>query len=183
MNIFYLHSDVKLCAQMHNNKHCVKMVLEYSQILSTAHRLCDGTETIGLSKSGRKAKRWILNDSREEFIYSATHINHPSTVWARQSKEIYMWLGSLLKELCKEYTYRYGKVHKIEQTGLMQFLSTTPPIKIPISKFTEPTPAMPEDCIIKNDSISSYHNYYLKNKQHLAEWKVREMPEWYILAA
>ena len=41
MNIFYLHNDVKTCAQMHNDKHVVKMILEYAQLLSTAHRVID----------------------------------------------------------------------------------------------------------------------------------------------
>ena len=43
MNIFYLHNDPKICAEMHNDKHCIKMILEYAQLLSTAHRVLDGT--------------------------------------------------------------------------------------------------------------------------------------------
>ncbi len=37
MNIFYLDNDPKVCAEMHNDKHCIKMILEYAQLLSTAH--------------------------------------------------------------------------------------------------------------------------------------------------
>ena len=44
MNIFYLDNDVDVCAQMHVDKHVVKMILEYAQLLSTAHRLLDGVE-------------------------------------------------------------------------------------------------------------------------------------------
>ena len=46
MNIFYLHRDVDTCAEMHNDKHVVKMILEYAQLLSTAHRVLDGEEHI-----------------------------------------------------------------------------------------------------------------------------------------
>ena len=42
MNIFYLHSDPALAAEMHCDKHVVKMILEYAQMLSTAHRVLDG---------------------------------------------------------------------------------------------------------------------------------------------
>ena len=48
MNIFYLHRDVDTCAEMHNDKHVVKMILEYAQLLSTAHRVLDGEEHIFL---------------------------------------------------------------------------------------------------------------------------------------
>ena len=41
MNIFYLSEDQKNCAEMHNDKHCVKMIVEYAQLLSTAHRVLD----------------------------------------------------------------------------------------------------------------------------------------------
>ena len=44
MNIFFLHQNPKIAAQMHCDKHVVKMVLEYAQILSTAHRVIDGDE-------------------------------------------------------------------------------------------------------------------------------------------
>ena len=44
MNIFYLNKDPKIAAMEHNDKHCVKMILEYAQMLSTAHRELDGDE-------------------------------------------------------------------------------------------------------------------------------------------
>jgi hypothetical protein len=155
------------------------MILETAQLLSTAHRVLDGVETEGLSPSGRKKKVWVLNDSRETELYSATHIHHPSAVWVRQSSMNYAWLHTLLNELCIEYTHRYDKVHKCELTGLVGALARIPS-NIPYDKdFTEPTPAMPDDVKVLNDSINSYRNYYNKNKTHLAVWKNREVPEWY----
>lgn len=94
-----------------------------------------------------------------------------------------MWLVELLSELCKEYTYRYGKVHKCERDGLVDYLYTNLPNNIPNGPFTEPTPAMPDDIKVSGDSIASYRNYYIQNKTHLASWsgKVnsRPVPEWY----
>jgi hypothetical protein len=184
VNIFYLDNDPRVCAEMHNDKHCIKMILEYAQLLSTAHRILDGTQSIGLSTAGRKQTRYVLPDGRESVLYSATHVNHPSAVWVRHSVYNYMWLTKLLKELCAEYTYRYGKVHKCERDGLVDLLHDCVPDNISLSNiFTEPTPAMPDEVKIPGDSVASYHNYYISNKQHLASWKgkvnSRNIPEWF----
>ena len=74
MNIFYVHETPSICAQQHVDKHVVKMILEYAQLLSTAHRVLDGVESIGLSKTGRKAKRYVLSDQRDSILYNATHL-------------------------------------------------------------------------------------------------------------
>nr|QMP82995.1 MAG: hypothetical protein [Caudoviricetes sp.] len=183
MNIFFLDYNVAKCAQMHNDKHCIKMILEYAQLLSTAHRVIDGKEVVGKSKTGRKQKRWELNDARDSILYSATHINHPSAIWSRQSSGNYRWLHNLLVELCKEYTYRYGKIHKCESSGLVSVLYKYPN-NISVGNFTEPTPAMPDEIKIVNDSVASYRNYYNKSKQHLATWNgkinSRSIPEWFV---
>ena len=42
MNIFYLHKKPEISAQLHCDKHVVKMIIEYAQMLSTAHRMLDG---------------------------------------------------------------------------------------------------------------------------------------------
>ena len=44
MNIFYLDRSVYRPAEMHCDKHVVKMILETAQMLSTAHRVLDGDE-------------------------------------------------------------------------------------------------------------------------------------------
>jgi hypothetical protein len=176
MNIFYLDHDVRKCAEMHNNKHVVKMILEYAQLLCTAHRMLDGTLSFGISQSGRKTIIYVLADDRNSVLYSATHINHPSAVWVRQSDKNYDWLFSMFQALMDEYTYRYGKVHACSK--LEMYLAKLPE-SIPQKPFTQPTPAMPDDVKILNDSIASYRNYYIKNKTHLANWKNRPVPDWY----
>jgi len=39
---------------------------------------------------------------------------------------------------------------------------------------------MPDDCKVLGDSLASYHKYYINNKAHLANWKNRSKPNWYI---
>jgi hypothetical protein len=178
MNIFYLHNNPRQCAEMHVDKHCVKMILEYAQLLSTAHRMLDGEEYID-STSGRKIRRWRLDNPKlESMLFKASHINHPSAIWVRKTKHNYMWLAELLEELCGEYTYRYGKVHSVERSGLMQLLKNNFPDNLPDGTFTEPTPAMPDHHKIAGDSIQSYKNYYLGDKQRMFSWKNRPQPTW-----
>lgn len=158
---------------MHVDKHCVKMILEYAQLLSTAHRCLDGIASTRLSKSGRKQQYYILDDERDQTLYSATHVNHPSAIWVRQSKENYEWLFSLFIELMREYHYRYGKIHACMR--LAKYLKN-PPKNLASNRFTEPTPAMPEDYKIAGNSIQSYHNYYNNDKVRMFSWKNRPTP-------
>lgn len=180
MNIFYLDSDPKIAAQYHVDKHCVKMILESAQLLSTAHRVLDGEQflmTYINEETGKRKlhKRWILPDARDNVLYSATHINHPSAIWCRENLSNYQWLYKLLIELCAEYTYRYGKVHKCQETGLVKALGRVPN-NIQMGEFTEPTPAMPEQYKVPGNSIQSYHNYYNGEKQRMFAWKKRDVP-------
>mgnify|MGYP003342777915 CR=1 FL=1 len=111
MNIFYVHETPSICAQQHVDKHVVKMILEYAQLLSTAHRVLDGVSIVGKSKTGRKQTRYVLSDDRDSVLYNATHLNHPSAKWTRHSACNYRWLFKLWIELMREYNYRYGKIH------------------------------------------------------------------------
>lgn len=176
MNIFYLSNDVEECARFHNNRHVIKMILETSQLLSTAHRVTDGTEYPDLTANGRRIKRWRLNDEREQQLMKASHINHPSAVWCRKNLSNYHWLYNMWTNLLDEYTYRYGRVHACAR---LKDVLRSPPNKITIGEFTEPTPAMPDDIKIAGDSLASYRNYYIKSKSHLANWKKRNVPDWY----
>jgi hypothetical protein len=182
MNIFYLDNDPVKCAEYHVDKHAIKMILEYCQLLSTAHRVLDGKEIIEKSKTGRNVKRWILESKLNDVLYSATHINHPSAVWCRASLSNYKWLHNLLVELCKEYTYRYGKIHKCQEIGLVSALGNTP-TNISNKPFTQPTPAMPDPCKVPGDSLKSYRNYYIMEKQRMWSWKgkinSRTPPPWF----
>ena len=89
-----------------------------------------------------------------------------------------MWLAEMLEELCKEYSYRYGKIHKVESIGLMQMLKNNFPKNLPEGHWTEPTPAMPDHYKVAGDSIQSYKNYYLGDKTRMFSWKNRETPSW-----
>jgi hypothetical protein len=189
MNIFYLDPNPRICAEMHCDKHVVKMIIEYAQLLSTAHRVLDGTLCVGLSQTGRKQTRYVLPDDRDSLLYTATHINHPSAIWVRQNKANYDYLYQLFYWLCREYTHRYGKIHATENK-LSEHLIQSPQ-NIGHSEFFAPTPAMPPELKIiadkpipgrKYDVLASYKNYYIQAKASFAKWKNRNIPEWFINA-
>ena len=80
-----------------------------------------------------------------------------------------------------EYTYRYGKIHKCQEIGLVEALGTLPE-NIDYKPFTEPTPAMPDACKVAGDSIESYRNYYFMEKKRMWSWSgkinSRTTPSW-----
>ena len=66
------------------------MILEYAQMLSTAHRVLDG-------------------DNVPDILYKSTHKNHPSTIWVSFiHKQHYDWLFRLFRMLSAEYSIRYS---------------------------------------------------------------------------
>lgn len=174
MNIFFLDRNPKLAAMYHNDKHVVKMVVETAQLLSTAHRVLDGEMYID-ETSGRKIKRWRIHDYREDILYKATHINHPSASWVRESSSNYEYTYNLFCALCDEYTYRYGKIHESHKR-LRNVLSTAPK-NIQISEMTNPPQAMPDYCK-DDDTVMAYRNYYRNEKFEMSIYTKRDIPKW-----
>lgn len=177
MNIFYLSHDPAECARQHLDKHVVKMIVEYGQLMSTAHRVLDGTPYLGKTINNRNIQRWLLPDERESVIWKASHVNHPSGLWLRSSSTHYKWLYSLWLEMLKEYTYRYQKAHSNERMINWFYML---PNNIPIKGWlSDPTPAMPDE-YKTNNSIQSYRNYYKGAKKGFAVWKNRPVPSWFL---
>ena len=134
-----------------------------------------------------KWKNRQIPNGKELKLMKLTHKNHPSSIWTRESLSNYKWLVELTKELCKEYTYRYEKVHKCEREYL-QILEENNPDIADIG-FTPPKQAMPETYKIETskietskieDVIEAYRQYYFYEKSHMFEWKKRNVPEWII---
>lgn len=150
------------------------MIIEYAQLMSTAHRMLDGKEYEGRTKLNRKIRRWKHpNETMEQTLYKASHINHPTTQWVRESADHYQHLLALWRQLSFEYTYRYKRVHETfrKLNGLLSEL----PTNIPKNGFREPPQCMPED--VKSESvIEAYHKYYAVYKKDFARWTERPIP-------
>ena len=153
MNIFFLDFDTKKCAQYHCDKHVVKMILETAQLLCGAH--------------------WVIGN---EAPYKLSHKNHPCAIWTRTSLSNYLYLCDLGLELCKEYTYRYGKRHKSQD--VIEWCLINKP-NIHDVDFTSPPLAMGDEFKIENNVIESYRNYYREGKKLTVSWKNRVIPSWF----
>jgi hypothetical protein len=86
-----------------------------------------------------------------------------------------LYLCELGLALCKEYTHRYGKRHKSQD--VIEWCVTNK-VNICDKGFTEPPKAMPDEYKVKS-VIQSYRNYYIGAKSTFANWKNREIPQWF----
>lgn len=170
MNIFFLHLDVKTCAQYYFNKHCIKIILEIAQMLYTAHWMSDSLNWTETHKSD------IQCDP-----YRKTHFNHPTCKWVRQCQNNYIYACKLGLALCNEYTVRYNKVHKSQVR--LEWLYSHPPSSYtlqPINAYLAtknipigctPIPlAMPVEYHC-DDVLLAYKKYYLIGKAHIPDKK------------
>ena len=173
MNIFFLSTDPKLCAQYHCDKHVVKMVLESAQMLCTAHRILDGTKTTSIV-NGRKKTFWYHSN---ELLYKATHQNHPCSVWTRSSLGAYKKHYEIFAALCDEYKHRYNKTHLCDEKFRDVLCNAPRNISTNIIE-NEPPQAMPDEYKGK-DLVSSYRKYYIFEKGKFAKWTNRPTPKWF----
>ncbi len=154
MNIFVLDQDVKKCAEYHNDKHVVKMILESAQLLCGVHHMVE---------------------TDRDIPYKLSHKNHPCSIWVRENLSNYFWLCELGLELCREYTFRYGRKHKSQQ--VIEWCIENSP-EIPEGDFTDPPRAMPEQYKV-GSVVESYRNYYIGEKYSFSNWKNRPIPNWF----
>lgn len=181
MNIFVLDEDPRTSAEMMCDKHVVKMIIESAQMLSTVHRYVDGDEFISYTKAGRKIKRWAhytddVNSSIR--LHKSVMLNHPCTIWTRQTAANYAWLACHALALCDEYEHRYEREHATRP--LVEWLVDHYPKNgvygIMLTPFAQ---AMPDQYKVPGDAVAAYRAYYLGEKQRFAKWKNRQIPNWY----
>lgn len=178
MNFFYLDENPKKCAECHFDVHVRKMVVEYSQMLSTAHRLLDGRMYIEekTSKNGKKyrIRRWKLSEHNDEF-YVATHYNHPTSIWVRESLGNYLLMLDVLRKLHEQYFIRFKKHNKSK--NIFELLET-PPKNIYDDIVCDPPLAMPNH-YNSMPVIDAYRAYYMNEKRRLFKYTNVNQPEWY----
>lgn len=189
MNLFILSIFANVSAKDHCDKHCVKMILEITQLLYTAWW------------HGRTEVNWAECEFNP---YKATHKNHPCAIWVRSQENHYKWALTLGFELCKEYTRRYNKTHKCFH-HLTRLAKMGYPEKIQEenhklnmskrSSFNCPDGCEYFDCVInddifqdcavyntegKLDCVETYRKYY-KHKDFKMVWNKGkdETPSWF----
>jgi len=155
VNIFVLDYDPILAARMHCDKHCVKMVLESCQILST-----------------------VVYDQLGHAPYKPTHRSHPCVLWAARSSANARWLVRLTDTLFIEYTARYGKTHKSQEV-LEELKRLLRDCRFGQKELTPFVQAMP-DQYREADTVRAYRAYYMGEKSKFAKWRSGDTPNWFI---
>lgn len=192
MNIFVLDTNPMRCAQYHCDKHVVKMLLEYTQLIWTYLINRYGDQPIEEANSfGVQA-------------YKPTHINHPCNVWLREDHHNFLWLYYLWLSLHEEYELRYDKTHATFKfyevfTKYARHFRNVWNINLPtderelepneaklildlttgeyIKNMTPFKLAMPDEYKC-GDAVESYRRYYRGAKSYFAKWKT-EVPDWF----
>jgi len=166
MNIFVIDEQPKIAAQHVLDKHVVKMPLESLQMMST-----------------------IANYLGFDSPYRPVMLRHPCTIWARESRQNFLWLWEHAGSLCEEYTSRYGKTHKCELTMndynhvWIDVVETLPdigltPFAIAIS---DNMFCRQVEGFDKMSTVDKYRQYYIHDKKRIATWK-QNKPSWYGVA-
>lgn len=153
MNLFFLDSNLDECAKAHVDRHVVKMITEANQLLATCY-------------------------PKGVAPYRHSHFNHPMAKWVRSSIANFDWTIQYADALCKEYTFRYGKIHKGE--GILSWYKQNAPI-INSAAFTEPPrcfSTFQSQIPVTTSVWEDYRQYYRLAKQHIFKWKNRPKPIW-----
>ena len=109
--------------------------------------------------------------------YGINYLNSPCTNWLMQSKQNYLWLCDLLEGLCKQYTTRYDKIHNCEKNVI--WFKNNIPVSCLDSSLTEFYINVPSLYKINNDAVSSYRNFYIKEKKQKAKYRQNNIPYWF----
>lgn len=184
MNLFFINHYLNLLAQEHNDKHCVKMILEATQICYSVHYK-------------RTGKPPSVNTEK---IYKLAHRFHPVVLWACRSETNYLYVILYGINLCIEYTHRYEKIHQCEahlqELYRVGFPPLLQPVELPAKAKTTHYAyldlpyglsyiplCMDEKYFIRDSNdrllgVASYRNY-VQAKSFKQNWKKRDQPHWY----
>lgn len=156
MNIFVLDADPAVAAQCLADQHINKMIVEYCQLLATAH-------------------------DKNLSPYKHTHFNHPCAKWVRKSYANYVWLLECAGELINERYHRWPerKAHKTERVWL--WYAKNAHLIAREDALTDFALAMPVE-FQSADAVASYRLYYASKKMRLngkeSTWTNRSRPSW-----
>lgn len=186
MNIFILDSDLSRSVEYHIDRHVCKMPLEAAQMISTNVAIDHYLGYVPRATSREETAKVRASLSAGWPFYKPCYINHPCTIWARQSNANFRYLVDYCLLLNKEKLHRYPNKPPHKSAELIdEFISDWWPIHLP--SYPEATPfaqAMPEE-YKSNDAIESYRTYYMIEKTHdksgkpMAIWTNRDKPYWF----
>lgn len=103
MNIFVVNSCPLLAAQQLPDRYTVKMPVESCQLLAATFQKIGGFSSLFIKKDGTPYK------------VTSSLLANPLVIWLSKDPQHIFWLLFHAKELAKEYTLRYNKIHACEK--------------------------------------------------------------------
>ena len=185
MNIFALSESPSKSAIEMLDKHIVKMPTETCQMLHTNILYMEYIEKHGKEPTLNELK--VFHWHNDSPLMKPAMLNHPSTIWARQTSANFDWLYEHGLALCQQYFNRYSsKTHgaylRILQVNNYESLveqhnfpsvGLTPVTIAMLDKYRLPQEEHTWDFVIR-----SYRHYYLEGKWEFATWKTQP-PNWW----
>ena len=170
MNLFILSLIPTEAAEAYMDKHVSKILLEAVQMLCTAMRVL------------------VPDTPIKDALYKQAHLNHPVSIWVRESRDNFIWTLDLVEALHEEWRFRYDhpetKQHRSH--AVAQLLRSHVPrdelFPCPRAGLTPFALAMPNEYKARSgNAVESYRAYYMSpEKRRIAAWKKhRPAPEWY----
>jgi len=104
-------------------------------------------------------------------VHKGGYSNHPCTLWVGSSTRNFYWTIDWCREMCTEYTRRYGRKH-FASTQLEEIVNTLVDFPITFTQWelTEPPKAMPDKYKHYNTCCQSYQAYLIGEKTYMAAW-------------
>ena len=156
MNIFTTSECPKQSALWLDDKRVNKMVLESAQLLCAAVTLHGGTSP-----------------------YKLTHVNHPSSIWARRNKSNFIWLVEHAYALADTYKLVFKRNHACIPVIDTCYKQASLLSDEPLTTFANATPYKNS-----NNSIINIYRQYMCDKWEadpfVPTWRNRERPDWYV---
>jgi hypothetical protein len=161
MQLPFFDFDLQTNVIMMPDKWVIKLSIEVAQLIATSYTI----------EQLDQAPKTLTGKVRSNL----SHKRHPITRWANLS--LSNWIHSLnfAFTTIEEYKYRYEKGDPFHIDFLRWCQNNIP--KLPDIGFTEPYKPIGYEEL---ETFQAYRKYFIDKKQHIAAWRKRETPHWFI---
>ncbi len=169
VNIFFLDLNPTKAASWLVDKHVLKMLLEYTQLLANAFYMEGATKPPPNTKMGTP--------------YQKAHWDHPCAEWVRQDHKHWHWVKMGAFELHRQYQLRFPKALLSEHAcydALAYMDKSNLTTWMPNKNWVDPPQCMPDQFKVRGDTVAAYRAYYKEGKKDLHQWNNTEPPEWIV---
>ena len=162
MQLPFFHFNLKTNVVMMPDSWVIKLSVEACQLLATSYSY----EELTL------APRTLKNTVRS----NKSHTNHPITKWANTSLDNWLHVIDFALQSIEEYKYRFEKTADPFHMTFIRWCQNNIP-NLPEIGFTWPYKPIGYEHL---DICDAYRCYFNDKKQHIAIWRKRDIPEWFI---